>query len=284
MKNTLCLIVKNEAQYILEWIAYHKAIGFDSFAIFDNESTDGTTEILECLARAGIVNYHVQEDVTRGSQQRIAYNRCIDEYRRKTDLITFIDTDEFIASPTGVAIPGYIEQVFTAHADMAAMAINWRIFGSSGRDEAGEGLVIERFQLASKDVAGTMKSVVRPEAVEEMFTHYANLRDGRYGDEKGRAVKFQDVGVNPAPGGITTPSAEFLQVNHYMIKSREEFSAKITRGNANYPKGHPHKYKRFDDDYFSKYDRNDVADKSALVALPKVSSIHYSLCEICRKL
>lgn len=56
-----------------------------------------------------------------------------------------------------------------------------------------------------------------------------------------------------------------------MVKSREEFSAKITRGNANYPKGHPHKYKRFDDDYFSKYDRNDVADKSALVALPKVS-------------
>lgn len=43
-KIIICAIFKNEAPYILEWIAYHKALKVDGFRIYDNGSTDGTTE------------------------------------------------------------------------------------------------------------------------------------------------------------------------------------------------------------------------------------------------
>lgn len=43
---SICAIVRNEARYILEWIAYHKAVGIDHFYIYDNQSTDETTDIL----------------------------------------------------------------------------------------------------------------------------------------------------------------------------------------------------------------------------------------------
>jgi Glycosyltransferase family 92 len=52
---SICAIVRNEARYILEWIAFHKAIGIDHFYIYDNQSTDGTTDILLRLQAAGLV-------------------------------------------------------------------------------------------------------------------------------------------------------------------------------------------------------------------------------------
>ena len=33
--------MRNEAPFILEWIAYHRAIGFDDFLIYSNDCSDG---------------------------------------------------------------------------------------------------------------------------------------------------------------------------------------------------------------------------------------------------
>ena len=52
-RKVLFSAVKNEAPFLLEWIAYHKVIGFDEIVICSNPSTDGTEEILAPLALAG---------------------------------------------------------------------------------------------------------------------------------------------------------------------------------------------------------------------------------------
>ena len=39
--------MKNEGPYILEWLAYHRIVGFEDFLIYTNDCEDGTTEILE---------------------------------------------------------------------------------------------------------------------------------------------------------------------------------------------------------------------------------------------
>lgn len=279
MKNTLCLIVKDESSYILEWIAYHRSIGFDHFCIYDNESSDGTEIILRKLSNAGIIEYR-RQDSGEGSPQKKAYSKCIAEYKDKTDLITFIDTDEFICSPGGVDAKAHISNTFDQNPDMTAMALNWRIFGSAGHDTMGAGLVIERFTRAAKNASKTVKTVVRPSCVETMYTHYASLKEGRYGNEVGNPVNFEQPKGTPAPGNISQASTSFLQINHYMVKSRAEFAAKISRGNANYPANHPDKYKRFDEKYFSLYDRNDVFDSSALRHVEKTKSEMLFLLEL----
>ena len=58
MKTAICLIVRNEARDIAEWIAFHAVAGFDSQIIFDNRSDDGTTEIIKAAARTHDVRYH----------------------------------------------------------------------------------------------------------------------------------------------------------------------------------------------------------------------------------
>jgi hypothetical protein len=56
MAFVLLSTMKNEAPFILEWVAYHRAIGFDRIKIVPEESDDGTTDLLDALAGQGIID------------------------------------------------------------------------------------------------------------------------------------------------------------------------------------------------------------------------------------
>src|SRR5690606_11488643 len=49
--------VRNEAPFLIEWIAYHKVIGFENIIIAANPSTDGTDELLAALDEAGEIMF-----------------------------------------------------------------------------------------------------------------------------------------------------------------------------------------------------------------------------------
>ena len=53
MRRIAVSCVKDEAPYLVEWIAYQRLIGFDHVIIAANDSTDGTNEILSALQRRG---------------------------------------------------------------------------------------------------------------------------------------------------------------------------------------------------------------------------------------
>lgn len=38
--NLIITSVRNEQKYILEWISYHKSIGFDKIIFFTNDNSD----------------------------------------------------------------------------------------------------------------------------------------------------------------------------------------------------------------------------------------------------
>lgn len=279
MKNAICGIVKNEGPYLLEWIAYHKAVGVDFFFIYDNLSTDNSYDILRVLDRQGIIKTYRQHEEDGGSPQLNAYNHCIRHHSEDADLITFIDADEFIAPGKDVDLRNHLDEIFRSNPDMSAMAINWKIFGSSGENKKRPGFVIERFQRCDVNPSRVIKTVVKPKAVKKMFIHYAELKSGRYGDELGRSVSFLEE-PGGIPGRIVDASVENIQLNHFMVKSREEFKNKRARGNANYTQDHAAKYQRFNDEYFERFDLNHTHDESSLRHLYKMKSIYDDLCEI----
>ncbi len=45
-KIAVCAIFKDEAPYLLEWLAFHKMIGVDLFVLYDNGSTDGGGDLI----------------------------------------------------------------------------------------------------------------------------------------------------------------------------------------------------------------------------------------------
>ena len=66
MRLGLCAIVKNEAPYLIDWIAWYSALGFTEFIIADNESDDGTTEILKAFKkRRSFIHSRSRPDFTK---------------------------------------------------------------------------------------------------------------------------------------------------------------------------------------------------------------------------
>ena len=54
-RTVIITCMKNEGPFILEWIAYHRAIGVDDFLVYTNDCNDGTDELLDLLQDRGIV-------------------------------------------------------------------------------------------------------------------------------------------------------------------------------------------------------------------------------------
>jgi len=43
----MCLLIKDEAQYMREWLNFHRAWGWDRFVVYDDGSTDGLRAALD---------------------------------------------------------------------------------------------------------------------------------------------------------------------------------------------------------------------------------------------
>ncbi len=56
-RRAIVTTMKNEGPFILEWIAYHRAIGFDDILVYTNDCTDGTDTMLDLLQTKGIVQH-----------------------------------------------------------------------------------------------------------------------------------------------------------------------------------------------------------------------------------
>ena len=74
----VCAIAKNEGPYFKEWIEWHRAKGVEKFYIYDNESTDGTREVLAPYIESGLVDYTYFPGRKR---QLAAYDDCFDRHR-----------------------------------------------------------------------------------------------------------------------------------------------------------------------------------------------------------
>ena len=52
-----CVRTKDFGRFLPEWLAFHYAVGVDEFVVNDDDSVDGTREVLEPFVRAGLVMY-----------------------------------------------------------------------------------------------------------------------------------------------------------------------------------------------------------------------------------
>lgn len=249
----IAAIVKDEADALLEWIAFHRVVGVSHFLMADNDSQDGTSELLAALQTQGIVTHIPFPTVDERKPQMPAYARVLRSYSAAADLLAFIDADEFILPMEGAdSLLPLLETLFLPK-DVGAVALNWANFGSSGELFAKPGLVIERFTKRAGQNFGPnhhYKTVVRPQWTEFFENpHHARLRKGRYVDALGN-----DLTRHPKHGhGL---SAEVVwsgaRVNHYVVKSLEEFlCGKSTKGSASLAGRVKHQ------SYFERHDRNE---------------------------
>jgi hypothetical protein len=251
-------IFKNEGPYVLEWVAHHRALGVETFFIADNVSTDETTGLLAALAEAGIVRHLPFPTPMGRPPQQSAYERIVAQHGAEADWIAFLDADEFLVPAEPNRPLAAILAGLDPGPDVGTVVVNWALYGSSGQMKPSPLPVVERFQRRAETahpVNRHYKSILRPAAYAGPVgnPHHFPLKRGF------RAVHVDGTEVRDVPGKPKGLSQHVvwspLRINHYVIKSWEEFYfRKRARGRAT----------RSDqlrtEAFFRSHDLNDVLD------------------------
>ena len=234
--------MKNEAPYILEWVAYHRSIGVDNFLIYTNGCEDGTDEILGRLQSLGILHHRLNDDWKGKSPQQYALNLALKEpVIKQADWLIHIDVDEFINVRCGNGtLDDFLDQV----GDATSVAMTWRLFGHNGVERLEDRPVIEQFDTCAPKFCPKphtvwgFKTMLRNNgAYAKLSCHRPNKLDPDWKDR----VRW----VNGSGADITAEMAErgwrssmrsigydLLQLNHYALRSAESFLIKRQRGRA----------------------------------------------------
>lgn len=278
---SICAIFKDEAPYLSEWIEFHRLVGVERFFLYDNGSGDGGCEVVEPWVRRGIVSVAECPIPLGEGGQGWAYADALRRARGRTRWLAFIDVDEFLFSPGPTLLP----DVLTDYERYPGIVVNWQVYGSSGRTTAGDGLVIERFvrRARTRWVRNRrVKSIVDPQrAVRPIGPHFFEYTDGALAvteDHKPVRVVEHRVWARRMRRGLlrlplieTDPyavryssvkrvSVGRVRLNHYAVRSQEEFEQKTVR----------HGSSRLAPRYFAYHDRNEVHDPALLSCASEV--------------
>jgi glycosyl transferase family 92 len=230
-----CAIYRNEAPYLAEWIEFHLLMGAERCYLYNNLSTDEHREVLEPYLRDGVVDVIDWPDVPG---QGSAYRDCLDRHRGETRWIAFLDLDEFLFSPTLAPLP----EILTEYEEWPGVYVNWAVFGPSGHETQPPGLVTESYtgRVPDRHPLNRMcKCVVDPARTERIgagvSVHSFDFLEGHAVDEN-----FQPLQERPR-GQTRELSFSRLRVNHYYMKSKEEWFAKIDGRRADTAQPRPFK-------------------------------------------
>ncbi|MBT8410953.1 MAG: glycosyltransferase family 2 protein [Octadecabacter sp.] len=280
MRVTAITPMKNEGPFILEWLAYHRLIGINDFIVFTNDCTDGTDAILERLDELGLVRHLPNPSCVTKAEgghhwAAMAYVDAMPRLRRSDWFVSF-DVDEFICVKTGL---GRLSDLFEACASADLISMNQLNFGCAGHETyAPDVPLLARFDRAMApdnaaynwDRARGVKTITRGTAGID--------RIGNHSPEASRddLVWVNGSGVPLPPevykgtlkstkGGVS--GNDLVQLNHYALRSMENFLVKTERGDANRAVTEEVKYWR---QYWNQYDDNLVKDRTIQRWLPDV--------------
>lgn len=243
------LIIKDEAIYVKEWLDYHLLVGVEHFYVYDNESRDNLKEVLRPYVAEELVTYI---PIVGSCAQCSAYSDAVHRFRFDCRYMIFIDVDEFILPKGGRHLREIVDEVFAINDHIGGFSMHMLNFGSSGHIDADLNAdVIERFVHRAPDDHEDhqyVKTIVNPRTVRMPGVH--NVVE--YFTDK---VSVDEYGRLAAPK-CALVSVDKIAVNHYRIKSREEYAVRIARGDAFYSKN-PRSMETFE-----RYDVNDVFDDS----------------------
>jgi hypothetical protein len=157
----ICAIVKNENDYLDEWVNYHLN-KVDRIVIYDNGSitkwvTNNSKVILkEWLEKYGQLN-------------------CYQTHARETDAdwTAFIDIDEFLI--------GDIRELIDKNNDYDAIQMRWVRIGADGQVKKEIGGVMERFKTPTpcQDANYGFKIIAKPKKIKRFINPHDVLVEGK---------------------------------------------------------------------------------------------------------
>ena len=243
MRHLAILCVRNEAAFLIEWLAHHRSIGFGDVLVFSNDCQDGTDAMLDRLQALGLLT-HIRNGRTGQRGPQWAALKAAEDHplRRAADWIMVLDIDEFVAIHAG---DGTLAALHAALPEATAIPLAWRLFGNAGEVEIADRPVTERFTRAAPAVlwwpwrAALIKTLYRNDGTyARLGVHRprdpdpARLTKARWFDGSGRELG-DGFRTSRLYADYGRDNYRLAQLNHYALGSAQDFILKADRGRAN---------------------------------------------------
>ena len=292
---TAVSMMKDEGPFVIEWAAHHLAVGFTDLVVYTNDCSDGTDDMLIRLEALGLA-HHRRNVIPEGIRpQPSALNYAQDEaVVQQSDWVMVFDADEFLSIRYG---DGTLDDLIAAMKvqDATGIVVTWRIFGSGGVVDWSRAPVSEQYLMAAPT------SWNKGWGVKTLFTfdadywklgiHRPKMKNRHIDTTFPDTVKWlngsgrvmEDYFKFRGWRSITrTVGYDWVQLNHYAVKSVESYAIRKMRGNVN------NKKDKYNSDYWALQDRNEERDdtmlrytekRNEIIAVlltdPELSRLHY---------
>lgn len=273
---TAVSMMKDEGPFVIEWVAHHLAIGFTDLVVYTNDCSDGTDDMLIRLEELGLC-HHRRNVIPEGIRpQPSALNYAQDEpVVGLSDWVMVFDADEFLSIRHG---DGSLDAMIAAAVAQGAngIVVTWRIFGSGGVVDWSRAPVTEQYLLAapqSWNKGWGVKTLFKFDPDHwKLGIHRPKMKSKWIKTEFPDSVKWlngsgremEDYFKFRGWRSITrTVGYDWVQLNHYAVKSVDSYAIRKMRGNVN------NKKDKYNSDYWSLQDRNEVRDDTMLRYKPQ---------------
>lgn len=248
LKNDKILLVttmKNEGPFILEWLAYHRAIGVTDFLVYTNDCNDGTDTFFDLLHAKGHLTHKQNPYREVGMKpQHAAYQDAQDtEQAKSADWVMPMDVDEYISIHVG---DGTLHDLFAAVPDANMISMTWRLFGNADIAGFEERFTTDQFTACAPEYirkphqAWGFKTMFRP---LEYYRKYGVHRPKGLRSEamhlinwvNGSGQRFPDDMLRTGwRNTVNTWGYDLVTLNHYAVRSAESYMVKRDRGRVNH--------------------------------------------------
>ncbi|MFZ1467652.1 MAG: glycosyltransferase family 2 protein [Paracoccaceae bacterium] len=248
-RTAIVTTMKNEGPFILEWIAYHRIIGVDDFLIYTNDCTDGTDTLLQMLQRKGLCQWRENPFRESGLKPQHAALQAAEAEPIMQDCAWGIcmDVDEFIDVKIGDGtLPALYAAMEAAMPGANMVALTWRLFGNSDVHDYADAFLLEQFTACAPEL------IRKPHQAWGFKTLFRNIDIyKKLGVHRPKGLKpdlwDQVLWLNgsgqPMPKEMfrngwrsttETYGYDWVQLNHYAVRSAESFLVKRDRGRVNH--------------------------------------------------
>jgi hypothetical protein len=244
---TSCIFscAKNEDIYIYEWVYYHLEIcQFNKIIIYDTSDNFSLSKTninlddrIEIFHKPFTGNFSIIQ---------VNYiNEFIINYKNNYKWCAIIDIDEFIVLKQHNNINDFLNE----HLLQGSLGVNWKFFGNNNKENYKNLPVITRFTKCENKPDKHVKCISVLNDIDYYIdAHHPKLLNGVQKNEKGKIYESSPFQYNS--------SCDLIQINHYIIKSREEFNKRY--------QNHHTRSKAQIKDFYNCHNKNDIEDLTAL--------------------
>jgi hypothetical protein len=220
--SSVMLVIKNDEDLLIEWVNHYKKIGFDHIYLIDNGTTPPLNRLIMNDIQTGYITYIYDK-----TQPIEVYgnNLILNKYRNETTWLACFSSDEFLVLKQHNKVNDFLKE-YEAY---AGIGVIWFIYGSSGHQTHQENTLVSYTKRIPNELHYTdlyagqfhYKPIVMTDRTIRIAIHEGIHINGTY------AVDESKMRISgPKPRIIRN---DIIQLNHYVIRSMEDFQNKLNR-------------------------------------------------------